>query len=322
MLELVNMNMINDSIKSATKILITSHINPDGDTIGTMCALYGAILLNFKKQADMFINSKVPFAYRDTPFVEKAHSEYDKSLVYDLAISVDVAAKDRMGNSEVLFDKAKTTINIDHHKTNPQYGNINLVDGNAASAGLVLYKFFKENNWKINKEIAECLYISILTDTGGFRYENTSAEALKATAELIEYGVNPNSIYKSIYETKTKDFIIFQANAIAKAKFAKNNKIAYTTVYKKDLENYSSAEDFTEGLVERLRVIDDVEVAFIVKEIDSKTSKVSMRSKTTDVAKICSLFNGGGHTFAAGCVVKSSVDNTIKKLLGIIEETV
>lgn len=315
------MNKIYDSIKNAQKILITSHINPDGDTIGTMCALYGAILLNLKKQADMFINGKVPFAYRDTPFIEKARSDYDKSLVYDLVICVDIAAKDRMGNSEILFDKAKNTINIDHHKTNPNYATINLVEGGAASAGLVLYKFFKDQNWKINKEIAECLYISILTDTGGFRYENTSADALKATAELIEYGINPNSIYKSIYETKSKDFIIFQANAIARAKFFHYNKTAYTTVYKKDLENYSSSEDFTEGLVERLRVIDEVEIAFIAKEIDSKTTKISMRSKNIDVAKICAEFNGGGHTFAAGCVMKSSVEYSIKKLLDIIEKS-
>ena len=316
------MNKIYDSIKDAQKILITSHINPDGDTIGTMCALYGAILLNFKKQADMYINGKAPFAYRDTPFIEKAHSNYDKSLVYDLVICVDIAAKDRMGNSEILFDKAKNTINIDHHKTNPNYAQINLVEDGAASAGLVLYKLFKTEGWKLNKEIAECLYISILTDTGGFRYENTSAEALKATAELIEFGLNPNTIYKSIYETKSKDFIIFQANSIAKAKFAHNNKTAYTTVYKKDLENFSSTEDFTEGLVERLRVIDEVEVAFIAKEIDSKTTKISMRSKTVDVAKICAEFNGGGHTFAAGCVIKSSVEYSIKKLLDIIEKTV
>lgn len=316
------MNMINDSIKNAQKILITSHLNPDGDTIGTMCALYGAILLNHKKHADMYLNGKAPFAYRDTPFIEKAHQNYDKSLVYDLVICVDIAAKDRMGNSEILFDKAKNTINIDHHKTNPKYAKINLVEGGAASAGLVLYKFLKEQNWKLNKEIAECLYISILTDTGGFRYENTSAEALKATADLIEYGINPNSIYKSIYETKSKDFIIFQANTIAKAKFASNNKIAYSTIYKKDLEKYNSADDFTEGLVERLRVIDEVEVAFIAKEIDSKMTKISMRSKNIDVARICAEFGGGGHTFAAGCVIKSSVEYSIKKLLDIIEKEV
>ena len=311
---------IDDIIKNSSKILITSHINPDGDTLGTMCALHSAIYENFKKNADMFITSKVPFAYRDLPFIEKAKSNYDNSLVYDLVISVDVAAKDRMGNSQILFDKAKQTINIDHHKTNPNYANINIVEGGSASAGLVLYKYMKQNNWKLTKEIAECLYVSILTDTGGFKYENTSAEAVKVAGELIELGVNPNQIYKSVYETKTKDFIMFQANALSKAKFSKDNKIAYTTIYKKDLETYKSAEDFTEGLVERLRVIDEVEVSFLVKEIDSKLSKISMRSKNIDVAEICATYGGGGHTYAAGCIIKASVENAAKILTGLIEE--
>lgn len=316
------MNNINidDIIKKASKILITSHINPDGDTLGTMCALYGAILENFKKHADMHINSNIPFAYRDMPYLKKAKQDYNSSLVYDLVIAVDVAAKDRMGTTLQLFEKAKQTINIDHHKTNPKYGDINLVIGGAASAGLVLYNYLKTHNWKLNKDIAECLYISLLTDTGGFKYENTSADALKASAELIELGVNPNTVYKSVYETKTKDFVMFQANAISKAKFKHNNKIAYTTIYKKDLEQYKSSTDFTEGLVERLRVIDEVEVSFLVKEIDSKTSKVSMRSKNIDVAEICAIFNGGGHTYAAGCIVKNSIEGTVKKLITLLEE--
>lgn len=322
MLKLTNMNNINidNIIKSSAKILITSHINPDGDTLGTMCALYGAILENFKKRVDMHINSNPPYAYRDMPFLNLAKQNYDPSLVYDLVIAVDVAAKDRMGATLSLFDKAKQTINIDHHKTNPNYGNINIVTGGAASAGLVLYQYLKKQSWKLNEKIAKCLYISILTDTGGFRYENTSSEALNAAAELIELGVNPNAVFQSIYETKTKDFIMFQANAISKAKFAHNNKIAYTTVYKKDLEQYASAGDFTEGLVERLRIIDEVEVAFLVKEIDSKTSKISMRSKKIDVAEICAKFDGGGHTFAAGCVMKNSVENSAKKLINLLEE--
>ena len=313
-------NNIDNIIKNSSKILITSHINPDGDTLGTMCALYGAILENFKKSADMFITSKVPFAYRDMPFIEKAKNDFDNSLVYDLTISVDVAAKDRMGNAQTLFDKSKTTVNIDHHKTNPNYADINIIEGGAASAGLVLYKYMKFNNWKISKEVADCLYISILTDTGGFKYENTSAEAVKIAGELIELGVNPNKIYKSIYETKTKDFVMFQANALAKSKFICDNKISYTTVYKKDLQQYKSSEDFTEGLVERLRIIDEVEVSFLVKEIDSKTSKISMRSKNIDIAEVCSIFGGGGHTYAAGCVVKASVENTIKKIVPLLEE--
>ena len=313
---------IDDNIKRASKILITSHINPDGDTLGSMCALYGAILERYKKHADMFIASKLPYTYRDLPFVCNAKQNYDKSLVYDLVISVDVAAKDRMGDAVELFDKAHTKINIDHHKTNPKYGNINIIDSSASSAGLILYKYFKENNWTITEQIAECLYVSILTDTGGFKYENTTAETLKTAGELIELGVNPNKVYKSVYETKTKDNVMFQAKAVSGAKFCNDDKIAYITIFKKDLEGYASTEDFTEGLVEKLRTIDSVDVAFLVKEIDAKSSKISMRSKHLDVAEICAQFSGGGHTYAAGCVIKSSVNTAAKKILNLINSRV
>lgn len=313
---------IDDTIKSASKILITSHINPDGDTLGSMCALYNGIKENFKKQADMFIASKVPYTYRDLPFVNLSKREFDKSLVYDVVISVDVAAKDRMGEAVELFDKARCRINIDHHKTNHGYGDINIIDSAASSAGMILFKYFREHNWNISKDTAECLYISILTDTGGFKYENTTAETLKIAGELITLGVNPNKIYKSIYETKTKDNVMFQAGAVSRAKFCNNDKIAYITIYKKDLEGYQSTEDFTEGLVEKLRTIDSVDAAFLVKEIDSKNSKVSMRSKELDVAEICAQFGGGGHTYAAGCVIKSSVNTSVKKILNLIKERV
>ena len=313
---------IDDTIKQASKILITSHINPDGDTLGSMCALYNAIKDKYKKQADMYMPSKLPYTYRDLPFVNLARNQYDKSLVYDVVICVDIAAKDRMGEAIELFNRAHCTINIDHHKTNPGYADINIIDSNASSAGMILYKYFCENNWPISKDTAECLYVSILTDTGGFKYENTSAETLRIAGGVVELGVNPNKVYKSVYETKTKDNVMFQSGAVCRAKFCENDSIAYITVYKKDLEGYSSTEDFTEGLVEKLRTIDSVDAAFLVKEIDSGTSKVSMRSKYLDVAEICAQFGGGGHTYAAGCVIKSSVNTAVKKILNLIKERV
>ena len=115
---------------------------------------------------------------------------------------------------------------------------------------------------------------------------------------------------------------MFQSDIISKAKFCSDDKIAYAVVYKKDLEKYKSTEDFTEGLVEKLRAIDTVEVAFLVKEIDSKSCKISMRSKNIDVAEICASFSGGGHTFAAGCVVKAPVSSAVKKIINLVNEKV
>ena len=290
-------------------------MNPDGDTLGSMCAMYSMIYHRFKKKADMNVVSNIPFNYKFLPNIDLAQRYYDKSLVYDLVITLDVAAIDRVMDSKILFDKAKCTINIDHHKTNPGFGDYQLIEPDVSSCGEVLYNYFKQHNWTIDKDSAICLYTAIMTDTGNFRFENTSANVFRAAADLVEAGANPNYIYKQCYETKTKNFVMFQNYCVNKAVFLEDNKIAYTTVYKKDLEKFSAGDDYTDGIAETLRAIDSTEVSFVLKEVDTRLTKISMRSKGVDVAKICSKFGGGGHTFAAGCTIKANIEDSAKKLL-------
>lgn len=306
---------LDDIIKSSGKILLLSHMNPDGDTLGSMCAMYGMIYNRFKKKADMSIVSNIPFNYKFLPNVNLAQRYFDKSLVYDLVIALDVAAIERVLDSKILFDKAKCTVNIDHHKTNPGYGDYQIINPEASSCGEVLFDYFKEHDWKIDKNSAICLYTAIMTDTGNFRFENTSAKTFRAAADLVETGIVPNEIYKKCYETKTKNFVMFQNHCVNNAVFLNDNKIAYTTVYKKDLEKFSAGDDYTDGIAETLRAIDTTEVSFVAKEVDTKLTKMSMRSKKADVAEICGKFGGGGHTFAAGCTIKAGVKDAIEKLL-------
>lgn len=313
-------NQLEDLIKNSTKILIMSHINPDGDALGSTSSMYTIIYEKFKKKADILVIGHLPNCYKFLPHIETAKFEFDISMVYDLVITLDVASLDRLANHQILFDKAKNTINIDHHKTNNGFADINIINPSASSTGEVLLGIYNEQNWDISLETATGLYTAILTDTGGFRYENTSEKVFLSVAQLVKIGINPNEIYKNCYEKKSKDFVMFQNSCVNKAEFLFNDKVAYTTVYKKDLEKYQAKDDFTEGLVETLRAIDSTEIAFIAKEIDSKSTKISMRSKTVDVAGICAEYGGGGHTFAAGCLIKTSIDKAIKKLLKTIEE--
>ena len=306
---------LDDIIKSAKKILLLSHVNPDGDTLGSMCAMYSMIEKRFKKKADMSIVSNVPFNYKFLPNIDKAQRYFDASLVYDLIITLDVAAIDRVRDAKIFFDRGKCRVNIDHHKTNPNYGDYNIIDPNASSCGEVLFNYFKKNNWEITEDAAICLYTAIMTDTGNFRFENTSPNALRAAADLVELGANSNKLYKLCYESKTKNLVMFQNYCVNKAEFLNDNKIVYTTGYKKDLEKFSAGDDYTDGIAETLRAIDSTEVSFVVNEVETKMTKVSMRSKKLDVAKICEKFGGGGHTFAAGCTIKASVKDSIEKLL-------
>lgn len=313
----MEVDQLNDIIKSSKNILITSHVNPDGDTLGSMCGLYSLIKLNFKKTCDMLVVSKVPEKYKFIPNINSAKhiDEFDKSRVYDLVINVDVAAINRICDGKILFEKAKKTVNIDHHITNIGYADLNFIEGDASSSAEVVYSIAKALNWKINLEIAVCLYVGILTDTGSFRFDNTSARCLEYAADMLRIGVSPNTMFRNCYETYTKGMALCQSYCVEKAVFLDDDKIVYTTVYKKDMEKFNTDEEFSEGLVERLRAITSTSVAFVAKEMKNGGCKISMRSKKIDVAEICGLFGGGGHKFAAGCTLKYNVEESIKRIL-------
>jgi phosphoesterase RecJ-like protein len=311
------------SIKNSKNILLVSHINPDGDTLGSIGAVYHLIKDNYKKQAQMVIVSKLPTVYEFIPDIQKAiHIEQaDLSREYDLVINLDIASIDRCSDAKILFDKAKKTINIDHHETNNGYADINIIEPNASATGEVLFEIAQKLNWNISKDCAICLYTAILTDTGGFKFSNTSPKTLEYCGQLLKLGIEPAEIYRKCYESQSKDMVLFQSYCVNKAKFLNNDKIAYTVVYKKDLEKFNNnGEDYTDGLTEKLRAIKTTEIAFVVKELNATTSKVSMRSKNVDITKICSAFGGGGHKLAAGAVIKANVENATELILKEIEK--
>lgn len=313
---------LNNIIKSSKNILIISHVNPDGDTLGSLCALHSAIYDNYKKRADMLVVSKVPTVYEFLPYVSEVKSldEVDKSREYDLVINVDVASIDRICDGKILFEKAKNTVNIDHHKTNNAYAQLNIINPDASSTGEVLFGCFEKMNWKVSLNTAICLYTAILTDTGSFRFDNTKPETFECASKLVEIGVNPSDIYKKVYESDSKTLVMFQAYCISKAKFLYDDKLAYTTVYKKDMEKFGANDECMEGLTEKLRAIVTTKIAFVAKEMKSGWTKFSMRSKFADVAEICEVFGGGGHKFAAGCTIKAHIDEAVKKMLEEIKQ--
>lgn len=308
---------LNDIIKSSKNILIISHVNPDGDTLGSLCGLHSAIYDNFKKKADMLVVSKVPSIYEFLPYINEVKNidEIDKSREYDLVINVDVASIDRVCDGKILFDKAKNTVNIDHHKTNNGYADLNIINPDASSTGEVLCGCFKDMDWKVSLDTATCLYTAILTDTGSFRFDNTKPETFKCASKLIEIGVKPSDIYKKVYESDSKTLVMFQAHCVSKAKFLYDNKLAYTVVYRKDMEMFGANDECMEGLTEKLRSIVTTKIAFVAKEMKSGWTKFSMRSKSVDVAEICEVFGGGGHKLAAGCTIKAHIDEAVKKML-------
>lgn len=310
-------SLLEEKIQSADNILITTHINPDGDALGSIIAMKCAIKEKYNKNADTVYIGKYPDIYNFLPYKNELMpaEKFNTDKTYDVSVALDVASKERMVQVEKTYSNAKYKINIDHHKTNISYGDFNLVDGNASSTGEILYDLFNDLNIEISKDIAIALYTSIITDTGCFKYNSTTQNSMRICSELLSKGVSPAKVSQEIYGNKPKAMVMLNAWAISNTKFSNNGKIAYTQVSQNDLEKFNAEADHTEGIVEALKEINTVEVAILFKELPNGFTKVSFRSKTVDVSKISAKFDGGGHTNAAGCTVKKPVNIAIDKIM-------
>lgn len=310
-----------DLIERAKKILIITHVNPDGDTLGCACALKSYI----GDKADILLqlsgDKSCPDTYTFLPYLDKAKTLETVQNTYDTVICIDVASIDRVvENARDIFNNAKVTINIDHHKTNRGFARYNLVKGGLSSAGEVLYEMFLQSGKKITLEMANCLYVSILTDTGCFKYETVTPRTLEIAAELAKIGVNTSDIARKCYDLKAKAMVMFQAYCVAGAKFLCDDKIVYTTVTKSDMEKFGAKDEHTEGICENLRSIKTVEFACVLKESSNNTTKVSLRSKEKDVTEVVKKFGGGGHIRAAGCTIRKPVYEAVELLIDEIKK--
>lgn len=315
---------LRNKIENANSIIIFSHVSPDGDTLGSNLALSLMIEKYFNKKVDSVFVGMLPNIYSYLPNFERFIDvqNIDKNKKYDLAIAVDVASKDRMVFGTPIFDNAGFRVNIDHHKTNIGYGDINIIEGDAACVGVILYKIFKDWNLEIPKDVARCIYTSLLTDTGGFKYENTTPETFMLAAELVKLGVSPTYEFRACYETKPQSMVQFQAYVVSNTVFYNSGKIAFSKITRSDMSKFGATDDYTEGIVEVLRTSKNVEVAAILKETKEGYTKVSLRSKTLDVTPIVIDFGGGGHTFAAGCTIKKPIAIAFDKLLKRVQSEI
>lgn len=305
-----------EKIKQANKVLLITHVNPDGDTLGSAAAMK----LFIGDKADILVQVKkevqVPEMYKFLPALDDVKYLDTVKDEYDLLIALDVASIDRIVEfPREIFNKCANTINIDHHKTNKGYAKINLIKGGYSSTGEVLYDFFNDAKIEITKEMAECLYVAILTDTGCFRYETVTKDTFLAASNLMQKGIDTSLIAKKCYDNKPKSMITFQAEIITNAKFVFNDKVAYAIITPSDMKKYNVKNEHTEGIAETLRSIKSVDISILLKENEEKTTKVSLRSKTIDLTPVVEKFNGGGHKMAAGCTIRKPAKEAIELLL-------
>ncbi|MFH1542124.1 MAG: bifunctional oligoribonuclease/PAP phosphatase NrnA [bacterium] len=299
-------NAIKQAIKDSKNVLVASHIDPDGDSLGSMLAM-GQLLTQFGLKVDYYSEDGVPKNYRFLPGSDKVRRTPTPNRIYDQLFAMDASDISRLGDKAIFANFCKNVINIDHHPDNTKYGDINYVALTSSTAELV-YKLSKQLGLKINRGIAENLYVALITDTGNFRYENTSPATFEMASDLLKTGINTHSITTRIYDNKNLANIKIQAEALTNLESAEDGKVAWAMVNQEMMEKYQAKSEDLIGLVDQLRSIETTEVAILFREEEGHV-KINFRSKEKiNVSQIAKHFGGGGHIRAAGAVVRGRMD--------------
>jgi phosphoesterase RecJ-like protein len=307
------LNCIKKRLKSARTALVASHVDPDGDSIGSMNAM--AIVLSYMGLAvDVYSQDGVPKVYRFLPGSDKVRNKVEPNKKYDLLIAVDASDLKRLGDKIDARSISKAIINIDHHPDNTNYADCNYVEGLSSTAELI-YKLIKFLKLKITHDIADNLYVALITDTGNFRYENTSVGTFIMAQDMLKAGVKTHDICTRIYDNKSLVGIRIGAAVMAGMETTPDRKIAWASVTQEMMDEQNAKSEDLVGLIDMIRSIEGVEVAVLFREDHGKI-KVNFRSKLkTNVSEIARRFGGGGHFRAAGAVIEGSNLETAKKLV-------
>jgi phosphoesterase RecJ-like protein len=307
-------------ISEAGSIAIYPHVSADGDAIGSSLAL-GLALKNLGKKVVIYLEEDIPSVYRFLPEDELTGFYDENDEVADLNIALDTGDVGRLGSRAEIFFNAPCTINIDHHVTNTKYAHLNFVDALSASTGEIIYSLLKNLKIEIDADIATCLYTAIATDTGGFQYQNTTAETHRIIADLLSTGINVGEISQRIYDNTTYEKLKLTAKSIEFLELHENSKIAVVTLSLEDILSTGAKEEDCDGIVNLGRSIESVEVSVLIKEKSDNEIRVNLRSKTyVDVSEVAAAFDGGGHKRAAGCTVNGTLEEVKKKIIYAIKD--
>ncbi|MDO5724731.1 MAG: bifunctional oligoribonuclease/PAP phosphatase NrnA [Tissierellia bacterium] len=311
-------NNIIIEINNADSIGLISHKNPDGDNLGSMIALYKSLQLMGKK-AMFFTDDNYPDNLKFMPYLDEQSTIYPESL--DLLFCLDSSEVKRLKDDGKAIKIAKKIIVIDHHKSNEMFGDINYIVDDASSTGELVFNLLEKSQMPINKEIAECIYIAIATDTGNFRYSSTHASTFRVAAKLLDMGIDLDKIRNNLYESMKLSELKLITVALNRMRFFYDNKVCITYVTKADYANYNAKYTEADNIVQFLRDLETVEIGVILKETDSGYN-LSIRTKTfADASLIAKTLGGGGHIRAAGANINShDVEFVIDKVLKSIDK--
>jgi phosphoesterase RecJ-like protein len=308
-----DLRTIAEAIHEHDRFLVTTHENPDGDALGSLLASK-LVLDQLGKDTVIYLAGDTPLP-REYGFMEldnllrKPPADADQRVLF----AVDCANERRLGPDPTVLQRAPLVIDIDHHHDNSRFGQLNYIEPNASSTGEIMRDLIAELGVELTPEIAEALYIAVVTDTGRFQYANTTAKALRLAAELVEAGANVHRVFQGIYENVAFAKLKLIAKALEHAQVFEGGRVIVSHLEREDFDAAGAEEPYSEGIIDYLRAVEGAEIAALIREPPTQngpTRRVSLRTTTEgiDVSAIARKSGGGGHTMAAGFSSESSVD--------------
>lgn len=321
-----NIENIIDYINRSNDFIVTSHISPDGDNIGSTLSMYNS-LKKLKKNVYYVLDDTPPknleFLLKDVNILKSNEFNIDKFNI----ISLDCGDRKRICLSDEIKDKAQKIICIDHHASNDKYGDLNYIDTNASSTCELVYNVLVAYNKKYNidlidENIATFLYTGLVTDTGNFMYSNTHPTSFDMAKNLLLKGAKKESIIQNIFQSNSANYYKLLGEALNTLDII-DNKVACISINKEMLKRNIISFNDVDGITSYTRDIEGVEVGILLKEKKDNEIKVSLRSKSyVDVSKIAQSFGGGGHIKAAGCTIYDTIENAKKKIIDSVLKTI
>lgn len=305
------------------KFLVLSHMRPDGDALGSQIAMT-LVLRGLGKDVTTWNEDGVLEKFRWLPGAELISKPpaLENPQDFDAAVVLDTATRARVGTPLDSIGSVKIWINIDHHVSNPAYGDLVFIDPKAPATGEILFDLFREMKVPVDEAVAENLFVAISTDTGSFQYPKTTARTYEAGAELIRLGANVGRISQDLYESYPLRRVKLLKTLLNELRLTSGNRVASFALTAADAAALGVQPEDNEGLIDHIRAIQGVQVAVFFEELPEGRIRVSARSKNPryDVCKICQAFGGGGHALAAGARVRGSLEEVRNAVLKKIDD--
>jgi phosphoesterase RecJ-like protein len=313
------LSQVVELIESKRRFAITSHIRPDGDSLGSSLGLCW-LLRALEKDAEVIMRDAVPHSYQQLPGADDVRVTPVVDRAYDAVFVIECSDITRPG----LIDLEKQfVVNIDHHSTTALFGTINWIDSTASAVGEMIFNLCKATGVRVTKEIAECVYTALITDTGSFHYSNTTERTFKVASELVRTGVKPAKTAEAVFASYPWSRIQLMGEVLSTARRDTSGRVACMRQSLEMQKRAAAADEDTDGFVNYPLTVAEVEAVALLKECGPEMYRTSLRSKgDVNVARVAEIFGGGGHRNAAGCTLTGPWDETEEKIIELLRDAV